>query len=67
MAYFTPLYFEVSAALLIVEEHYEVLERGPGQTIRYHLGCVGDHNVAIACFPAGEIGIGIAAGIGAEV
>jgi nucleoside phosphorylase len=67
VAWLTPLYFEAGAALAMFDEYHGVPNRAPGQTIQYHLGRMGQHNVAIAGFPAGEVGIGVAASMAAEV
>ncbi|KUL85623.1 hypothetical protein ZTR_08890 [Talaromyces verruculosus] len=68
VAWLTPLYFEAGAALAMFDEYHGVPNhRAPGQTIQYHLGRMGQHNVAIAGFPAGEVGIGVAASMATEV
>lgn len=67
VAWLAPLYFEASAALLMLDEHHRTPDPSPGQSIRYHLGRIASNNVAIACFPAGEIGIGVAGSMIAEV
>lgn len=67
VAWITPLYFEAGAALAMLDDYHGVPNRSPGQTIQYHLGRMGQHYVAIAGFPEGEVGIGVAASIAAEV
>lgn len=68
VAWLTPLYFEAGAALAMFDEYHGVpSHKAPGQTIQYHLGRMGQHNVAIAGFPAGEVGISVAASIAAEL
>jgi nucleoside phosphorylase len=54
-----PLPVETAAALFMLDEHHEgVVNRQHGQTVEYHFGRIGRHNVAIAGFPSGEVGIG---------
>ncbi|QKX62551.1 uncharacterized protein TRUGW13939_09712 [Talaromyces rugulosus] len=67
VAWLCPLYFEAGAALFMLDEYHGVPRRFPGQTVQYHLGRVGQHNVVIVGFPQGEIGIGVAASIATEV
>lgn len=67
VAWLAPLHFEVTAALFMLDEHHEAPTRKRGQTVQYHLGRIEKHNVAIAGFPDGEVGIGIAASIATEV
>lgn len=67
MAWIAPLAIEAAAALHILDEHHGIPARKPGQTLVYHLGRMGDHNVAIACFPAGECGIGVAGAMATEM
>ncbi|KAL2835554.1 nucleoside phosphorylase domain-containing protein, partial [Aspergillus pseudoustus] len=67
VAWLCPLYFEAGAALAMLDEYHGVPRRFPGQTVQYHLGRIGEHNVVIVSFPQGEIGIGVAASIATEV
>lgn len=67
LVWLAPLPFEGSAALLILDEHHVAPNITQGQTIRYHFDRIGHQNVAIACFPAGEVGIGSAGVMAAEV
>jgi nucleoside phosphorylase len=54
-----PLPIETAAALFMFDEHHEgITNRQHGQTVEYHFGRIGRHNVAIAGFPSGEVGIG---------
>lgn len=55
-----PLAIEHRAAILMLDGiHDELHPRSKGQTTLYTLGRIGSHNVAIAGYPAGEVGIGI--------
>lgn len=67
IAWIAPLPFEVTAALYMLDEHHGFPRRVPGQTLQYHLGRVGSHNVAVVGFPSGEVGIGVAGAIAAEI
>ena len=67
VAWIAPLAIEAAAALQLLDEHHAAPARKPGQTLVYHFGRMGDYNVAIACFPAGECGIGIAGSMAAEM
>lgn len=56
---FSPLAIEQKAAYLMLDEvHDGIPERSAGQTVLYTLGKIASHNVAIAGYPAGEVGIG---------
>ncbi|KAJ5364565.1 uncharacterized protein N7496_010278 [Penicillium cataractarum] len=65
VVWIAPLALEAAAALQLLDEHHGAPARKSGQTLVYHLGCMGDNNVAVACFPAGESGIGVAGTIAA--
>jgi nucleoside phosphorylase len=67
VAWIAPLAIEAAAALQLLDEHHGAPARKPGQTLLYHLGRMGDHNIAIASFPAGECGIGVAGTMAAEM
>ena len=54
-----PVPIETAAALFMLHEHYKgAVGRQQGQTVEYHFGRIGRHNIAIASFPSGEVGIG---------
>jgi nucleoside phosphorylase len=67
VAWIAPLAIEAAAALQLLDEHHGTAGRKPGQTLLYHLGRMGAHNIAIASFPAGECGIGVAGAMVAEM
>jgi nucleoside phosphorylase len=67
VAWIAPLAIEAAAALQLLDEHHGAQARKPGQTLLYYLGRMGDHNIAIASFPAGECGIGVAGAMAAEM
>ncbi|KAK5463020.1 hypothetical protein LTS15_002732 [Exophiala xenobiotica] len=54
-----PLPVETTAALFMFDEHHEgIIHRQHGRSVEYHFGRIGSHNVAVAGFPSGEVGIG---------
>ncbi|OAL20937.1 hypothetical protein AYO22_08357 [Fonsecaea multimorphosa] len=54
-----PLPVETTAALFMFDEHHEgIIDRQHGRSVEYHFGRIGSHNVAVAGFPSGEVGIG---------
>ncbi|OQU98130.1 hypothetical protein CLAIMM_03955 [Cladophialophora immunda] len=62
IVWLSPLPIETAAALFMLDEHHHgAVNRQQGQTVEYHFGRIGQHNVAIAGFPSGEVGIGKAA------
>ncbi|KAI5461902.1 hypothetical protein BGZ63DRAFT_386792 [Mariannaea sp. PMI_226] len=68
---FCPLVIEQQAACLMLDEvDDDILERSVGQTILYTLGRIKSkdltYNVAIAGYPAGEVGIGISGSMASE-
>ncbi|KAL5051141.1 hypothetical protein BDW71DRAFT_203164 [Aspergillus fruticulosus] len=63
IGWIAPLPIEAAAALFQLDEHHAALESSTGQTIVHHIGRIHQHHVAIAGFPAGEVGIGPAARI----
>ncbi|RSL94588.1 hypothetical protein CDV31_014259 [Fusarium ambrosium] len=64
---FSPLVIEQKAACLMLDEiHDGIPERSAGQTVLYTLGKIGPHNVAIAGYPAGEVGIGVSGSMVSE-
>lgn len=67
VAWFAPLHFEASAALLMLDEHHQSPLPNDGQRLCYRFGRMGRTNVAIAFFPAGEIGIGVASYMASEI
>lgn len=67
VAWFAPLHFEASAAILMLDEHHQSPLPNEGQRLCYRFGRMGRTNVAIAFFPAGEIGIGVAGYMASEI
>ncbi|KAI8654520.1 PNP-UDP-1 domain-containing protein [Fusarium keratoplasticum] len=64
---FSPLVIEQKAACLMLDEvHDGIPERSAGQTVLYTLGKIASHNVAIAGYPAGEVGIGVSGSMVSE-
>ncbi|KAJ9299454.1 hypothetical protein DTO271G3_3076 [Paecilomyces variotii] len=54
---------EYAAAKAMLDEEYE----GDGHMVQYTLGRIHDHNVVMACLPAGQIGTNAAATAAAEM
>ncbi|GFG03981.1 Pfs domain protein [Aspergillus lentulus] len=67
VAWFAPLHFEASAGILMLDEHHQSPLPNEGQRLCYRFGRMGMTNVAIAFFPAGEIGIGVASYMASEI
>lgn len=65
---FSPLVIEQQAACLMLDEIYDgIPERTAGQTVLYTLGKNASHNVAIAGYPVGEVGLGVSGSMVSEV
>jgi hypothetical protein len=47
---------ELAAARVILDERHQDLSRNDNDTNIYTLGRIGEHNVVIACLPAGQTG-----------
>lgn len=59
-----PLPVETTAALFMFDEHHQgIIDRQHGRSVEYHFGRIGSHNVAVAGFPSGEVGIGKAGSV----
>ena len=56
MGWVCAIYKELSAAITMLDERHESLEREPYDDNSYVLGRVGQHNVVIASLPDGETG-----------
>ncbi|KAJ9301372.1 hypothetical protein DTO271G3_1507 [Paecilomyces variotii] len=67
VAWFAPLHFEASAAILMLDEHHQSPFPNEGQRLCYRFGRMGMTNVAIAFLPAGEIAIGVASYMASEI
>ncbi|EEU35949.1 uncharacterized protein NECHADRAFT_49698 [Fusarium vanettenii 77-13-4] len=64
---FSPLVIEQKAVFLMLDEvHDGIPERSAGQTVLYTLGKIASYNVAIAGYPAGEVGIGVSGSMVSE-
>ncbi|KAL3455456.1 nucleoside phosphorylase domain-containing protein [Aspergillus heterothallicus] len=58
---------ELTAALAMLDEQHSRLSQELGDDNVYHLGSIGDHNVVMACLPAGQIGNNSAAMVAAQM
>jgi len=47
---------ELAAATVMLDERHSDLPKQPSDQNAYTLGSIGDHNIAIACLPMGDIG-----------
>lgn len=47
---------ELAAATVMLDERHPDLPKQPSDQNAYTLGSIGDHNIAIACLPMGDIG-----------
>lgn len=56
---------ELTAAMAMLDEEHPVLPQNPQDDNVYTLGRIGEHNVVIACFPAGRTGCSPAATVAA--
>jgi nucleoside phosphorylase len=61
------LQLELTAAIAMLDEYHEPLERARGDDNTYVLGRLGKHNVAVACLPIGEIGTNSAAQVASHM
>src|SRR5438874_1673408 len=62
------LALEMAAAKAMLDEnHGEPQRLHPSDTNSYTLGRIGQHNVVIACFPAGDKGLAPAATVAAQM
>jgi nucleoside phosphorylase len=58
---------ELAAASEILDEEYQDLPQDANDTNLYTLGRIGEHNVAIACLPAGQTGNNSAAAVAVQM
>lgn len=58
---------ELAAAHVMLDEEHQYLGQDPNDTNLYTLGRIGEHNVVIACLPAGRIGISSAAAVAVQM
>jgi nucleoside phosphorylase len=61
------LHTELAAAQEMLEEEYENFDYDANDTNIYTLGRVGEHNVVIACLPAGQTGTNSAAAVAVQM
>jgi nucleoside phosphorylase len=58
---------ELAAAAEMLDEEHQDLPLDANDTNLYTLGCIGEHNVVVACLPAGQIGTNSAAAVAAQM
>jgi nucleoside phosphorylase len=58
---------ELTAAQEMLDEEHQDLPPNGNDTNIYTLGCIGEHNVVLACLPAGLMGIGPAASVAMQM
>jgi nucleoside phosphorylase len=58
---------ELAAAAELLDEEYEDIPQDPNDTNLYTLGRIGEHNIVIACLPAGQIGTNSAAAVAVQM
>lgn len=63
IGWITALPIEYAAATVMLDEQHESPDRQDNDDTLYTLGRIHSHNIAIACLPAGIIGIASAANI----
>lgn len=56
IGWISALPIELAAAQQLLDEQHDDLPQPDNDTNIYSLGRIGEHNVAIACLPAGQIG-----------
>ena len=58
---------ELAAAQVMLDEEHQYLDQDPHDTNLYTLGRIGEHNVVIACLPAGQTGTNPAAAVAIQM
>ena len=58
---------ELAAAAELLDEEYEDIPQDPNDTNLYTLGRIGEHNIVIACLPAGQTGTNSAAAVAVQM
>jgi nucleoside phosphorylase len=58
---------ELAAAAELLDEEHEQLPQDPDDNNLYTLGSIGEHNVVIACLPAGQTGTNSAAAVAMQM
>ena len=61
------LLVELAAASQLLDEEHRDISQDPNDSNSYTPGCIGDHNVVIACLPAGQIGTNPAATVATQM
>jgi nucleoside phosphorylase len=63
VGWFSALPIELAAATVMLDEKHESLPHDDNDPNLYTLGSIGNHNVVLACLPAGQIGTNSAAAV----
>jgi nucleoside phosphorylase len=58
---------ELAAAAKMLDEEHQALPQAPNDSNLYTLGRIGEHNVVIACLPAGRLGNNTAAAVAMQM
>lgn len=58
---------ELAAAAELLDEEHEDIPQDPNDTNLYTLGRIGEHNIVIACLPAGQTGTNSAAAVAVQM
>src|SRR2546430_16824381 len=58
---------ELAAARVMLDEEHEHLGQDTNDTNLYTLGRIGEHNIVIACLPAGQTGTNSAAAVAVQM
>src|SRR5271156_6262542 len=58
---------ELAAAQEMLDEEHQDRPHDPNDTNLYTFGCIGEHNVVLACLPAGRIGTNSAAAVALQM
>lgn len=67
MGWVCALPVELAAARVMLDEEYETLDLEVNDTNIYTLGRISQHNVVIACLPAGQLGTNSAAAVAVQM
>src|SRR5438045_6123229 len=67
MGWVCALPIELAAATMMLDEEHQDLPREDSDTNLYTLGRICEHNVVIACLPAGQTGTNSAAAVAVEM
>jgi hypothetical protein len=58
---------ELAAAVEMMDEEHQRLPQDPTDTNSYSFGRIGEHNVVVACLPAGQLGTSSAATVASQM